>query len=137
MTHRTLIKGIPLVLGAATYTLPPASLGTLEAMADQLDKVNEAFATGGQFSLRDLLFVTDFATACLRRNYPHITREEVAEHVGLDNVIDVLQMCLDASGLLRKKLESEAQAAASQPSPAASEGGKLGEPAGTASLPTS
>ena len=128
------LKGIALVLGAVTYTLPPASLGTLEAMADQLDKVNEAFATGGNFSLRDLLFVTDFATACLRRNYPDIDRDQVAEHVGLDNVIDVLQMCLDTSGLLRKRLETEAE---QQPTAAAGEGGKLGEPAGTASSPTS
>ncbi len=134
MSARTLLKGIPLTLGAVAYTLPPASLGTLEAMADQLDKVNEAFATGGNFSLRDLLFVTDFATACLRRNYPDIDRAQVAEHVGLDNVIDVLQMCLDTSGLLRKRLESEAE---QQPTAAVQEGGKLGEPAGTASSPTS
>lgn len=134
MSMRTLIKGIPLVLGAVTYTLPPASLGTLEAMADQLDKVNEAFATGANFSLRDLLFVTDFATACLRRNYPDMDRAHVAAHVGLDNVIDVLQMCLDTSGLLRKRLESEAE---QQPTAAAGEGGKLGEPAGTASSLTS
>lgn len=128
------LKGIPLVLGAVTYTLPPASLGTLEAMADQLDKINDVFAKGGNFSLRDLLFVTDFATACLRRNYPDIDRAHVAEHVGLDNVIDVLQMCLDTSGLLRKQLLTEAE---QQPTAAVQEGGKLGEPAGTASLPTS
>ncbi len=132
---KTPIKGIPLTLGGITYTLPPASLGTLEAMANDLDKVNAAFATGGNFSLRDLLFVTDFATACLRRNYPDIDRAHVADHLGLDNVIDVLQMCLDTSGLLRKKLETEAEQQAEQQ--AAKEGGTLGESAGTASLPTS
>lgn len=131
---KTPIKGIPLTLGGIIYTLPPASLGTLEAMANDLDKVNEAFATGGNFSLRDLLFVTDFATACLRRNYPDMDRAHVADHVGLDNVIDVLQMCLDTSGLLRKRLESEAE---QQAVTAAEEGGTLGESAGTASLPTS
>lgn len=127
------IKGIPLQLGANTYTLPPASLATLEAMADNLDKVNDAFSKGSNFSLRDLLFVIDFCTACLQRNYPQINRAEVAQHLGLDNVIDVLQMCLDTSGLLRKRLESEAQ---QQPPDAAQEGGKLGEPLGTASSPT-
>ena len=134
-----LIKGIPLTLGGTTYTLPPASLGTLEAMADQLDKVNAAFATGSAFALRDLLFVTDFALACLQRNYPTLQRPEVAAQIGLDNVIEVMQMCLDTSGLLRKKLEDEArQAAQSAPaSTTAGEGGTLGEPAGTASLPTS
>jgi len=134
-----LIKGIPLTLGGTTYTLPPASLGTLESAADQLDKVNSAFASGSTFALRDLLFVTDFALACLQRNYPTLERAEVAAHIGLDNVIDVMQMCLDTSGLLRKKLADEAQQAQqADTASAAGEGGhRLGEPAGTASLPTS
>lgn len=131
MIARTLIKGITIQLGGSTYVLPPASFATLEAMSDQLDKVNAAFTQGGKFSLRDLLFITDFATACLRRNYPDIDRNLVAEHVGLDNMLEVMQMCLDASGLMRKQLESATQGTASQ------EGGTLGESGGTASLPTS
>mgnify|MGYP000473455099 CR=1 FL=1 len=133
MSATPLVKGIPLTLGNATYTLPAASLATLEANADQLDKVNAAFTSGGSFGLRDMLFVTDFATACLRRNYPDIDRSVVAEHVGLDNVIDVLQMCLDTSGLLRKKLEAEQ----TTDMVTAQEGGTLGESTGTASSPTS
>jgi hypothetical protein len=133
MSNTPLIKGIPLILGNTTYTLPAASLATLEANADQLDKVNAAFTSGGSFGLRDMLFVTDFATACLRRNYPDIDRSVVAEHVGLDNVIDVLQMCLDTSGLLRKKLEAEQ----TTDMVTAQEGGTLGESTGTASSPTS
>lgn len=135
MSARTLIKGIPLVLGATTYTLPPASLGTLELMAERLDKINEAFASGANFSHRDLFFVADLATACLQRNYPELDRAQVAQHVGLENVIDVLQMCMDTSGLLRKKLEADAKEQAAQA--AAGEGGTLGESAGTASSPTS
>jgi hypothetical protein len=128
MSNTPLIKGIPLVLGGVTYTLPAASLATLEANADYLDKVNAAFASGGNFGLRDLLFVIDFATACLHRNYPDLDRRVVAEHVGLDSVIDVMQMCLDTSGLLRKKLESENQKSVA----VQQEGGTLGELTGTA-----
>ena len=126
------IKGIPITLGGVQYTLPPANLATLELMADQLDKVNAVFASGGNLSLRDLLFVADFAAACLRRNHSQIDRATVAEHVGLDNVIDVLQMCLDTSGLLRKKLEAQATADAQE-----QEGASLGESSGAALLPTS
>lgn len=136
MSARTLIKGIPLTLGANTYTLPPASLGTLEVMAGHLDKINEAFASGANFSHRDLFFVIDLATACLQRNYPELARAEVAAHVGLENVVDVLQMCMDTSGLLRQKLEADAKAQATQAC-AAGEGTTLGESAGTASSPTS
>lgn len=126
------IKGIPLLLGGVIYTLPPANLATLEAMSAPLDKVNAAFATGAAFGLQDMLFVVDFATACLKRNYPDIDRSVVAENIGLENVIEVLQMCLDTSGLMRQKLEDQAAT-----STAAQEGGKLGEPAGTASSLTS
>ncbi len=135
MSKPVLIKGIPLALGGVTYTLPPANLATLEANADQLDKVNVAFAGGSSFGLRDLLFVIDFASACLQRNYPNFDRSVVAEHVGLDNVIDVLQMCLDTSGLLRKKLEAETLEPTT--SSTATEGGTLGELTGTASSLTS
>ena len=126
------VKGIPLVLGGITYTLPPASLGTLEANVEQLDKINAAFSGASEFSLRDMLFVADFATACLRRNYPDIARDLVAQHVGLDNVLDVLQMCLDTSGLLRKQHEAEGASPG-----VAGEGAGLGESVGTALLPTS
>lgn len=124
-----LIKGIPLVLGDATYILPPANLATLETMGADLDKINSATTRGVNFELTDLMFIADFATACLQRNYPEMTRDFVSQHVGLENVMDVLQMCLDVSGLLRKTLESSADSSG--------EGQGLGESAGTASLPTS
>jgi len=129
------VKGIPLDLGGKIYTLPPSSLATLEAFAKPLDDMNAVFAGQRDMSVRDMLFVADFAHACLRRNYPDITREEVAEHIGLENVIDVMQMCLDTSGLMRKSIEG--QSAANQPPQAAQEGGTLGESTGTASSPTS
>lgn len=132
MADAVKVKGIPLTLGERVYTLPPASLATLEAMAPRLDVVNQAFTGGGQISLAELGFVADFATACLRRNYPDVHRDFVAEHIGLENVVDVLQMCTDVSGLLRKQKEAEAAAPAAAP-----EGGTLGESAGTASPPTS
>lgn len=121
------------MLGGITYTLPPASLAALEANADQLDKINAAFTNGSSFGLRDLLFVIDFATDCLHRNYPDLDRSVVAEHVGLDSVIDVMQMCLDTSGLLRKKIETENLESAG----VQQEGGTLGESTGTASSLTS
>lgn len=130
------IKGIPLVLGGVTYTLPPASLATLEAMSAQLDKINAAFAGGGEFGLHDMIFVADFAAACLKRNYPDIDRTFVADHIGLENIIDVLQMCLDTSGLLRKKLEAQ-DTQTNLADSAAAEGGTLGESTGTASPHTS
>lgn len=129
------VKGIPLDLGGKIYTLPPSSLATLEAFAKPLDEMNAVFAGTREMSVRDMLFVADFAHACLLRNYPSLTRDEVAKNIGLENVVDVMQMCLDTSGLMRKSLEDKNGA---QPATTtAQEGGKLGESTGTASSPTS
>ncbi len=129
------VKGIPLDLGGKSYILPPSSLATLEAFAKPLDEMNAVFAGQREMSVRDMLFVADFAHACLLRNYPQITREEVAQNIGLENVVDVMQMCLDTSGLMRKAHEDKA---AATPAPKAAQvGGTLGESTGTASSPTS
>jgi hypothetical protein len=129
------VKGIPLALGGKTYTLPPSSLATLEAFAKPLDEMNAVFAGTRDMSVRDMLFVADFAHACLLRNYPDMTRAEVAQNIGLENVVDVMQMCLDTSGLMRKAIEDKNGA---QPATTtAQEGGTLGESTGTASSPTS
>jgi hypothetical protein len=129
------VKGIPLDLGGKTYTLPPSSLATLEAFAQPLDELNAVFAGLREMSVKDMLFVADFAHACLLRNYPAITRQEVAQHIGLENVVEVMQMCLDTSGLMRKAIEDKN---GTQPATTtAQEGGKLGESTGTASSPTS
>jgi hypothetical protein len=126
------IKGIPLTLGGTVYTLPPATIATLEVMSPHLDKVNAVFAQGGSLALSDMIFVADFTAACLQRNYPEITREFVAQHVGLENVIEVMQMCLDTSGMLRKQLADQVQPERQDPG-----GNTLGESSGTASLPKS
>lgn len=129
------IKGIPLDLGGETYILPPSSLATLEAFAKPLDEMNAVFAGTRDMSVRDMLFVADFAHACLQRNYPDLSRDQVAQNIGLENVVDVMQMCLDTSGLMRKAIEEKNGA---QPATTtAQEGGKLGESTGTASSPTS
>lgn len=122
------VKGIPLLLGSVTYTLPPASLATLEALGPKLDALNAKMASAGGIQLSDFGVAADLVTECLKRNHPDITRQQVAEHIGLESVADVLAMCYDTSGLLRKKFEATATAATTS---TAQEGGTLGESTGT------
>lgn len=135
MSTRTRIKGIPIILDDRQYILPPASLATLEDMAAQLDALNAKLASGGTPSLSDFSAVIDLVLACLQRNYPDLERAFVARQLGLENVTEVMDMCYDTSGLLRKAREAQAQAASEHA--AAQGGGTLGESPGTASSPTS
>jgi hypothetical protein len=49
--------------------------------------------------------VIDTAHAALRRNYPDTTREDVADMLGLENMVEVMECVMDVSGLKRKAVE--------------------------------
>ena len=129
-TQTPLHEGVPIMLGGAWYVLPPCSLATLKRHAKGID----AFAKmGNTFDLSGPAVDTILAVVheALRRNYPDITAEFVAEGMGLDTIMQTFQAAMDASGLLRKARQGDSS------SPAAQEGGTLGESTGTASPPTS
>jgi hypothetical protein len=130
----TRIKGIPITLDDRQFILPPASLATLEDMAARLDALNAKLSGIGAVSLSDFSVAIDLVLACLHRNYPDLERLFVARHLGLENVTEVLDMCYDTAGLLRKSREA---AQSTVQSAAAQGGGTLGESPGTASSPTS
>lgn len=94
------VKGIPMELGGQQLVVPPLSLGALEQLQERLAQFS------GDVSDKDQIATAIDAThAALRRNYPEITREQVADLVGLDNMIDVMQAVMDVSGLKRKASE--------------------------------
>lgn len=126
-----LLDGVPITLSGIVYILPPCSLATLKRNAKGID----AFAKqGGSFNLSELAIDTiqSVVFEALRRNYPDITADFVAEHLGLDVIMETFQAAMDVSGLMRK-----AKQGTTSTSPAAQEGGTLGESTGTASPPTS
>ncbi|MFZ3141147.1 hypothetical protein [Polaromonas sp.] len=123
------LDGVPIQLGSLTYILPPCSLGTLRRHAKGID----AFAKmGAGFALSESAVDTILAVVleALRRNYPTIEADFVADNIGVDQIMPTFQAAMDVSGLMRK-------AAASASSTAAGEGGTLGESTGTALPPTS
>lgn len=94
-----MIKGIKLKLGDTEYIVPPLALGALEDLQDQLGTF-----TGGA-DPESVRTVIDSATAALKRNYPDITRDQVRNMIGLENMAEVLQAVMDVSGLRRKEIE--------------------------------
>jgi len=92
------VKGIPKDLGGATYVVPPLSLGALEQLQERLGSY-----TGDVNNPADVRTTID---AALKRNYPDIKREEVAELIGLENMIEVFEAVMDISGMRRKAYEA-------------------------------
>jgi hypothetical protein len=99
------IKGIPKELGGTTYIVPPLSLGALEQLHEKLG----TFA-GDVSDLGQVATVIDAAHAALRRNYPDMTREQVADMVDVSNMLELFEAVMDISGARRKAHEAEAAA---------------------------
>lgn len=109
MSEPVKIKGIPLPLGGKTYIVPPLNLGALERLQERLTSF-----TGG-IDQESVSTVLDAAHSALLRNYPDLTRDQVAEVVDVANMAEVMEAVMDVSGLKRKAIEA---------------GGAAGEPTG-------
>lgn len=100
-----MINGTELDLGGKKYTVPPLSLGALEDLGERLKRF-----TGGA-DKESVSTVIDALFAALSRNYPNITREEVREMVGLENMHEAMAAVMNVSGFQSKDAaEGEAQA---------------------------
>lgn len=93
------IKGIPFDFGGEVLVIPPIALGALETMQDELQSFS------GDLSRKSVSTVIDATHAALRRNYPEITRERVADLLDAGNMMEVMQAIMDVSGLHRQQLE--------------------------------
>jgi hypothetical protein len=87
------INGVTLNLGGMDYVVPPLSLGALEVLQSRI----EAF--DGSMNKESVATVIDCLHAALRRNYPDITREVVADMVDVANFGQVMNAVMNASGM--------------------------------------
>jgi hypothetical protein len=92
------VPGVELNLGGTIYTVPPLSLGTLE----KLQKESKDFTA----STASVTTVIDATTAALKRNYPEMTRDAVAELIDLSMMADVMGAVMDVSGIKRQAQEA-------------------------------
>lgn len=107
------IKGIEFPFPDGPLTVPPLALGDLELLQERLGalQVGAADATSVATTI-------DATFAALKRNYPGMTRADVAALLDLENMVDVLECVMDVSGIKRKSLEAakKAESAASSSS---------------------
>lgn len=100
------VPGIEMPFAGQKYVIPPLSLGALEQLQDRLS------AWDGTIKPETVSTVIDATHAALRRNYPEITRVEVADMVDMANMAEVMQAVMDVSGLRRKEIEAQGEAQA-------------------------
>lgn len=99
------IKGLPVVLGGDTYIVPPIALGALEQLQERITSF-----TGDVTDLKQVATVIDAAHSALKRNYPDMTRDQVADLIDVGNMADVFEAVMDVSGLKRKGIEAQGEA---------------------------
>lgn len=107
------IKGIDFPFPDGTLTVPPLSLGDLELLQERLGALQL-----GAADAKSVATTIDATFAALKRNYPDITRDQVANMLDLENMVDVLECVMDVSGVKRKAAEAakKAESAASSSS---------------------
>lgn len=88
-------------------TVPPLSLAAVEKFQDRLEKYS-----GG---LGEVSLVIDALTSALNRNYPEMTRDQVAELVDISNMQEVMFAVMNVSGLVKKAGDESGEAAAVNP----------------------
>lgn len=95
------IKGVTIELNGTNYVIPPIALGALEQLQERIVAFN-----GNVQDVKQISTVIDCAYAALRRNYPDMTREEVADLIDIGNMNEVFVAMMDVSGLKRKEQEA-------------------------------
>jgi hypothetical protein len=90
------IPGLSVTLDGQPYVIPPLSLGALEQLRPRLLAFDEKMDDPEQIST-----VIDTLHAALRRNYPELTRERVADMVDLANFGEAMRAAMNVSGLAK------------------------------------
>ena len=92
-------RGTALAIDGKDWYFAPLSLGSLELLLPKLQT----------FTDNDIGTVIDVAHKSLKRNYPDITREEVADMIYMDQLQDVMATVMSVTGLKASGKDDTAQ----------------------------
>lgn len=94
-------KGIKVEFGDQALVIPPLCLGALEDLQGRIAKFQGDIGDKDQVAT-----VIDAALMALNRNYPEITRKDVASMIDVGNMAEVFEAVMDVSQLKRKAIEA-------------------------------
>jgi hypothetical protein len=104
----TKFKGVEIEFGGGTtYVVPALTLRSVQALQDRLS------AYTGSLDAESIETVVDTVHAALTRNYPKLSRDDVADMLDLRNMGDVMKAVIGQSGLVEAEPLGEAMATAS------------------------
>lgn len=86
-------KGAAFELGGKEYVFEPLTIGSFERLEDQISGITAGTINDFQLA-RSIILI---ATESLKRNYPEITKEEVAELIDLTNMQDIFSAVMQTS----------------------------------------
>lgn len=104
-----MIPGIEINFGDESRVVPPLNLATLERMQKRLLEFK------GGIDPDSVATVIDAAHSALKRNYPDVTREWVAENIDVGNMSDVMSAVMDVAGMRRRGITEGKAGAATSP----------------------
>ena len=90
--------GAWVVMGDKQYKIAPLNFKALRELSDSVKDLTEN-APSGMPSGVQMMAMAKIAHAALRRNYPDITEDEVADNLDFGNFSIVLAAVMGASGL--------------------------------------
>jgi hypothetical protein len=97
---KTKLKGIPVLLGGVTFIVPPLNFKSLKELQARIAAYN------GAMDEEAMTLVSDVLKASLLRNYTEEQIGDLDDVLDVGNMADVMDACMDASGLKRKELET-------------------------------
>jgi hypothetical protein len=104
-----LIPGIPFP-GLKGWVIPPLALGDLETLQDRIGVLQD-----GAIDPQSISTIIDATHAALKRNYPELTRADVANEIDLGNMMDVIGAVMDVAGVKRRALDEKKAVAVTSP----------------------
>lgn len=88
-------QGYAVSLGGKEYVFAALSLGSVEMLQDKISAV-----TAGGDVMKQIGSIIDISHASLKRNYPEITREEVADLIDISNIEGIFLNIMSTSGMV-------------------------------------
>lgn len=96
------VKGIPVTLGDRLLVIPPLNFRALQQFQARL----KGYAGG--VDPESISLVLDVVGAALARNYGDIEPDWLLDVLDIANMQEVMEACMDVSGLKRKEYEAVA-----------------------------
>jgi hypothetical protein len=91
-----LIAGAKVILGGKEWIVPPLTIAQVQERWADIEKISGANDVLWKFTPEKVTAFLDVVLAAMSRNYPDLTRDNLAEMLDLGNALIVLRAVLGA-----------------------------------------